>query len=107
MDVCFRTFSFLCVCVCVFLGLYPQHMEVPRLEVELELQLLVYATAHGNTRSLTLLSGAMDQACILMDMSWVLNPLSHNGNSWTFYLSSLVSLSLLYQYSPVLNAETL
>ena len=29
----------------VFLGLHPQHMEVPRLEVKLELQLLAYATA--------------------------------------------------------------
>ena len=55
-------FSFL------LLGLHPQHMEVPRLGVKLELQLLAYATAtamsdlsrvcnlhqaHGNTRSLT------------------------------------------------------
>ena len=52
----------------VFLGLHPQHMEVPRLGVKLELELpayttataspdpsLVYSytTAHGNTRSLT------------------------------------------------------
>ena len=29
------------------------HMEVPKLGVESELQLLVYTTAHGNTRSLT------------------------------------------------------
>ena len=29
----------------VLLGLHPQHMEVPRLRVELELQLLAYATA--------------------------------------------------------------
>ena len=28
-----------------FLGPYPQHMEVPRLGVESELQLLAYATA--------------------------------------------------------------
>ena len=28
-----------------FLGLYLRHMEVPRLEVESKLQLLVYATA--------------------------------------------------------------
>jgi len=28
-----------------FLGLYLQHMEVPRLGVELELQLLAYVTA--------------------------------------------------------------
>ena len=49
-----------------FLGPHPQHMEVPRLGVESELQLQTYATAttkpatsvtyttaHGNTRSLT------------------------------------------------------
>ena len=34
-----------CVCVCVFLGPHPQHMEVPRLGVESELQLLAYTTA--------------------------------------------------------------
>ena len=28
------------------------------------------------------LSEARDQTCILMDTSWVLNPLSHNGNSF-------------------------
>ena len=32
-------------CVCVFLGLYLQHMEVPRLGVESEPQLLAYTTA--------------------------------------------------------------
>ena len=51
-----------------FLGLHLQHREVPRLEVDMELQLSSYATAtatwgprsicdlhtaHGNTRSLT------------------------------------------------------
>ena len=38
-----------CVCVCfvffVFLGPHLQHMEVPRLEVKLELQPLAYTTA--------------------------------------------------------------
>ena len=43
-----------CVCVCVcartrmcvcFLGPYPQHMEVPKLGVKAELQLLAYAIA--------------------------------------------------------------
>ena len=31
----------------VFLGLQPRHMEVPRLGVELELQLPAYATVTG------------------------------------------------------------
>ena len=35
-------FYFIIFC---FLGLHPQHMEVPRLEVKTELQLLAYATA--------------------------------------------------------------
>ena len=35
--------SFLC-----FLGPHPQHMEVPRLGVESELQLLVYTHSHSN-----------------------------------------------------------
>ena len=43
-----RLFYFIC-----FLELHPQHMEVPRLGVESELQLPAYATAHGNTGSLT------------------------------------------------------
>ena len=36
-----------------FLGLCPWHMAVPRLGVELELQLLAYTIAHSNARSLT------------------------------------------------------
>ena len=50
---------FLCLFIFVklkknfFLGLQVWHMEVPRLEVESELQLLDYATAHGNTGTLT------------------------------------------------------
>ena len=37
----------------VFLGPQSWHKEVPRLEVELELQPPVYTTAHSNTGSLT------------------------------------------------------
>ena len=37
----------------VFLGLHPWHVELPRLEVKSELQLLAYTTAHGNAGSLT------------------------------------------------------
>ena len=35
---------FIYVCTYVFLGLHPWYMEVPRLVVELELQLLAYTT---------------------------------------------------------------
>ena len=31
------------------------------------------------------LSKARDQTCILMDTSWVLHPLSHNGNAQFFF----------------------
>ena len=65
------TWTVSCFCflhLFVFLGLHPQHMEVPRRGVKLELQLLVYTTAtatrdsscicdlhtaHGNASSLT------------------------------------------------------
>ena len=53
----------------VFLGMYLQHMELPRLGVELELQLLDYATATPDP------SGV----CNLHHSSWqyqILNPLS-------------------------------
>ena len=43
-----------------FLGLHLQHMEVPRLGVELELQLLAYTTAMGNP----------SHTCDLRDSSW-------------------------------------
>ena len=74
-----------------------QHMEVPRLGVELEVQLQAYATA---TATLDLshicdlchslqqhwifnpLSEARDQIFILMETRLGLNPLGHKGNSW-------------------------
>ena len=56
--------GFLFVCLFCFLGLHPQHMDVPRLGVELQLKLPSYATAtampdlshvraEGNARSPT------------------------------------------------------
>ena len=69
-----------------FLGWHPQHMEVPRLGVELELQLPAYTTAPatwdpsclcdlyhspGQRWILNLLSEARDQICILMHISWI------------------------------------
>ena len=68
----------------VFLGLHPQHMEVPRLGVKLELELPAYTTAtaspdpslvyslHHSSRQhqiLNPLSKARDQTHILMDHS--------------------------------------
>ena len=45
-------------------GWHPQHVEVPRLGVKSELQLLAYTTAHGNP-----LSKARDRTHILKDIS--------------------------------------
>ena len=70
-------------------------MEIPGLGVKLELQLPACATTtamrdltfvcnprHSLWQHLILnpLSEARDQTLILMATSWVLNPLSHNGN---------------------------
>ena len=85
-----------------FLGPQLQHTEVPRLQGELELKLLVYVTAtamwdpshicnlYQSSRQcwiLSPLSKARDRIYILMDTSWVCNPLSHNRNSHSFILS--------------------
>ena len=71
-------------------------MEVPRIGVELELQLLAYTTATATqelshicdlhqsslaTLVLNPLYKAMDQTRILVDASWMHNALSHNRNS--------------------------
>ena len=75
---------------------YLQHMEVPRLGAESELQLLAYTSAtatqdlshicdlHCSSWQcwvLNPLSGARDRIHILMDTSWVGSPLSHSRNS--------------------------
>ena len=80
----------------LFLGPRVWHMEVSRLEVEWELHLLACSTAtatqdlscvcdlHQCSRQcwiLNPLSQARDRTCILVDTSWFLNLLSHNGNS--------------------------
>ena len=72
-------------------------MEVPRLRVELELQLLAYTTAtatqdlshvcdlpHSSWQHQILnpRSEARDRTHVLMDTGQVCKPLSHNGNSW-------------------------
>ena len=101
-----------------FLGLHLGHTEVPRLGVESELQLLAYATATATQDLshicdlccslwqcwiLSLPSEARDQTCILMDTSWVLNPLSHSGNSLHFFASCQLISSLLKERKTVLT----
>ena len=89
----------------LFKGPHLQPMEVSTLGGESEQQLLAYATAMATPdlsrtwdvhhclqqcQILIPLSKVRDRTRILMDTSWVLNPLSHNGNSIStiFHLSS-------------------
>ena len=78
--ICFNIYIY------IFLGLHSQHMEVPRLGAELELQMPAYATAtaaqdpscvcnlhHSSCQHQMLnpLSKARDPTCSLMDVSWI------------------------------------
>ena len=87
------TFHFCCIkdthsffSFCLFLGLHPWHMEVPRLGVQSELQLLAYARAtampylslvcdlqHSSQQHWILnpLNGARDRTLKLMVPSWI------------------------------------
>ena len=84
-----------------YLGPHLQHVEVPRLAVKSEPQLLAYATATANAGSephlwlmlqleqcwiLNPLSKPRDQTYILMDTSRVLHPLSHKENACVCFL---------------------
>ena len=79
-----------------FLRPHLQHREVPRIGVKSELQMLAYTTATAipdpscicdlchslqQCEILNPLNEAKDRTHILMDTGWVLNLLSHNGNS--------------------------
>ena len=86
----------------LFLGLHLQHLEVSKLGVELKLKFPVNTTAtatpdlshicdlcqsYGNTRSLSHWARPGIELTFSRTLCWVLNPLSHNGNSWdTRYL---------------------
>ena len=65
-----------------FLGFFalfravPQYMEIPRLGVELELQLQAYDTATA-----TLDPSCICSLCCSLQQCQILNPLNHNGNS--------------------------
>ena len=91
---------YVCACACVrFLGPHPWHMEVPRLGIDLELQLLAYTTAtatqdprlacdlHHSSRQLHILnplSEARDRIYILMDTSrgiYILMDTEPQGNT--------------------------
>ena len=81
-------------------------MEVPRLGVKLELQpqpqpcqtqaaSVTYTRAHRDTWPFNTLSEARYRTDILIDISWVLNPLSHSGNSKSAGLILQMQSSLL------------
>ena len=62
------------------------HMEVPRLRVKSELQLPAYTT--------TTATPDLSYVCDLHQsprQCWILNPLSHNGNSLVHFLIHILS----------------
>ena len=88
------------LCVCLFRAAV-RHVGIPRLGVESQLQLPAYTRAtetqhlsrvcnlHHSSQQrqiLNQLSEARDRTCILMDTTWVLKPLSHDGNSHNDFL---------------------
>ena len=95
-----------CIIIIVFIYLfffYLWHVEVPRLETESELQLLAYTTARqlliwatsatyasvfSNSRSLTPWTRPGTKPASSWRLCQVLNPLSHNRNSWIYFKSS-------------------
>ena len=88
------------VCFFLFKGPRVWHMEVPGLGVELELQLRPTPQPQQHwtephlwsmlqsvaTPELNPLSEVRDRTHILMDISWVFNLLSHNGNSFLIFI---------------------
>ena len=96
-----RVLSFVLFCFFPFLGPHPQHMEVPRLGDESELQLLACTTTiamrdpsqvcdlHHSSRQCWIfnpLSEARDWTHVLMDTSWVCYRWAMTGTpKWDFY----------------------
>ena len=101
LKMCFKIFiyfSILFVLFFVFLGLYPWHTEVPRLEVESELPAYTTAAAMPDpscisslphsSRQLWILNSldkARDRACILMDASQIHFLLSHDSKNQCYF----------------------
>ena len=81
------------VSILFFAGLRLWHVEVPKLGFELELQLLATSATYTQltaTPDPYPLKEARYRICILMDGSQVLNPLSHNRNSWESKCNTLL-----------------
>ena len=103
----FLSFSFLLACF-LFLGPHPWHLEVPRLRVELELQLVTCATtkldpscvcnlhhSSGPHWILNPLSGAIDQTHVLMDTTQVHYHWATTGTLSLVSIAYLPSVCLL------------
>ena len=81
--------SFMLLFYIYFLEPHPRHMEVPRLGMELELQLQAYTTAALDLSHVCILHHSLWQLTEQgqgwnpqdMGTGQVLNPLSHHGNS--------------------------
>ena len=101
---------FLKVAIIIILGQHMKHMEIPRLGVKSELQLLVYVKAiampdlscicdlHYSSlqrQILNPLSEARDQTCILMDTSRVCYGWSTMGNPIVVFFSDIFVWFLL------------
>ena len=87
-----------------FLGLHLKHMEVPRLGVELELQLLAYTTA----------TAIPDPKCV--QQCWILNPLREardrtyilmNTSRISFHWATVGTASLCFSFHPGSQLGTL
>ena len=119
IDIHFHTFLFYFSLFLFFLGRDLWPMEVPRLVVESKLQLPAYTTAiagpdpshicdlhlssaRSNARSFNLLIKARDWTCILMDTSWIPNPLSHSVNSPNKTLSPMNQFLVLYKQKKII-----
>ena len=81
----FLSFTFFFFLLWPHLWQYMWYMEVSRLGVESDLQLLAYATAHSSARSFNSLNEARDSIHIFTDTSQILNLLSHKGSSLTVF----------------------
>ena len=100
------TFVIVCVCVCVFFFLLPHlwHMQVPRLGVKRgAADAYPTATATLDTSLIRYLCHSLQQRCILNPLieargwtsssqrqHWILNLLSHNGNSYFLIRVSII-----------------
>ena len=113
-----HTSGFVVVIVClgvfwVILGTHLQHLEVPRLGVELGLQLLAYTTAtatpdpsyicdlHHSLQQCHIfnpLSEARDRTCILMNTSWVPYLWATTGTPYLYFVNSRPSWADLGGY---------